>query len=1336
VGFTADDRDGVWRFLAAALNLGNVGFGDPRDEEAKVDDPRLLDDVADLLRCDGKGLEFALTKRKIRAGRDFIDTPSTVDQAKYAREGMVKAMYARLFDWIVARVNVSLDLSKRGARGGGSSARSARGSPSGRRGDARFFIGILDIFGFEHFDTNSLEQLCINYTNERLQNRFNEHVFQSAQEENAVEGVNVEDADLGDFDNAEVLDLIGQPPTGILHLLNEECIVPQGSDETFHEKAAKQHQGSKRYKKMLRQRDAFEVSHYAGKVVYTSTGMLAKNKDTVSEDMVVLLQEADDPFVKDVFAATAEQQGALARKRGAKFMGVVAKFMRQLEELMTVLDSSQMHFVRCIKPNMDKAPGAWDSETLLRQLRCSGILEVVRVFGMGYPDRVPHAEIVSRFEAVLRARDRPAPGLREKDACAHILERLLDRKEFAIGRTKAFLKSGVLTKLRVLREREVARNAALVQAHARGMVQRRKFRALVEARRESKRREEEERRRLDEEKARRRDEDEDRRRREEEIARLPPGERQKAREELAKLDRERAKEDEERRRRREEEDRYRHSGDAERRTDSEDGDGGGGARGSGPFALDMAKVNASAAKAAALEDGTRQWTPRARPKDAPMQSARYHGEFKALPEDILEYAVYLGMDPKQDVDLLWIAEEALVAPDPPGWVEMLDPRGLLYFYNETTGQSSRQHPLDEHYQNLYLKMKMQRAIRGDDGAGADHSTLTTDDLQRKRQALAEQYGAMAAKAGAGDLEPALTSITQALSLSTPRSTKVLTEKFGISKPDTDVRALLINPARWIDPSPPMNETYFTREAETDLLPRLVLYLVLNENYKAFAFAATKKIIANRTEFQVSLDQGGDAAPGTGPSFAGRLRTNQKGQEWVMHDDSNDPYGLKTGQPRRELGVVVFRRKLLGPVTMELVIPRVRKDGACAQFRPSQPEEAMLQLYKAGRTDHMYVLRGSIVVQPGSRVELVHTSGAQKGHVIFRARKHADGHWAMGYTHPLSAFQAFNALVAIVNNQLTAALDTPPKADAPSPTENGLGRAGHIVNTATLEGLGDAVYALAVSGHKVFSGLYGGDVQVWHMDHYVNLPSGSKPEFHTLKGHSAAICALLVTERTLISASEDKTIIIWDLNTMRKKATLKGHKQRVRALATLGRRLMSAGNDKQVRVWNMDSHYCEQVLEGHQNWVRCLAVHDDTNLVSGSRDKTVKVWEVGTWKLVGTFDASADVYSVAAGAGFAYGGCADYKIRVWNLQTMQKSYMLIGHEGIIRSLSLFADKDSLYSCGEDKKVKIWNLMTGDCVTLFGHTKFVRCIAYEPNTKTLYSAGDDAKIKMWQATAAKT
>jgi len=288
--------------------------------------------------------------------------------------------------------------------------------------------------------------------------------------------------------------------------------------------------------------------------------------------------------------------------------------------------------------------------------------------------------------------------------------------------------------------------------------------------------------------------------------------------------------------------------------------------------------------------------------------------------------------------------------------------------------------------------------------------------------------------------------------------------------------------------------------------------------------------------------------------------------------------------------------------------------------------------------------------------------------------------------------------------------------------------GSIINTASLEGLSHAVYTMTVQGAKVYSGLYNGNIQVWHMDAYVNLPSGSRPEYHTLTGHTSSVYALVVTERQLISASHDKLVKIWDLNTLRCRHTLKGHNSRVRALALSGKLLFSGSNDKSIKVWNLEMVSQTQSLESHSSWIRALASERDV-LTSASKDNTVKVWDLKTMKCIFTFSTGSEVYSLAVTNNTVYGGCQDHKIRVWNLNTMQKSHMLIGHEGVVRCL--FIRNNTLYSGGSDCKVKVWDLKTNDCTTLFGHTSFIRAVAVDELGQTLYSGADDKKIKIWQA-----
>ena len=659
--------------------------------------------------------------------------------------------------------------------------------------------------------------------------------------------------------------------------------------------------------------------------------------------------------------------------------------------------------------------------------------------------------------------------------------------------------------------------------------------------------------------------------------------------------------------------------------------------------------------------------------------------------------------------------------------------------------------------------------------------LTTEDLKRMRATMAakmEGEASVQQQSAPEEVASTTTSISQALSMTTPRSTKIMSEKFGISQPDADVRALLINPAKWAE-SLAYIDTIVERDTSTPLLPAFHMYMVLNDTYKAFAFSAAKRVVAHNTHYAISLDhlENGQASE----AFCGKLRCNSKGTEFAIYDDSNDPYGLKTGKPRRELGIISYKKKLLGPTELIVVMPRVRKDGACAQFRPSQPEESMIQLFKAGRVEHMFILRGTANVAPGGVVELFHGGSPQSGQgkVVFQAHKRPEGDWAVKYMHPLSCFQAFNICISIFHNPTTAGLDSlpagtpavneagrpmtnrgepqPVSASSPSPVKPSAGsaslggadtgspnsnkpplaaggielaaaRPGAIINTASLEGLPHQVYSMTVQGAKVYSGLYNGYIQVWHIDAYVNLPSGSRPEYHTLSGHTSSVYSLVVSERQLISASHDKLVKIWDLNTLRCRHTLKGHNSRVRALALSGKLLFSGSNDKSIKVWNLELVSQTQSLDSHGSWIRALATEKDV-LISASKDNTVKVWDLKSMKCIFTFASGSEVYSLAMTNNTVYGGCFDHKIRVWNLNTMQKSHMLIGHEGVVRSLTI--RHATLYSGGSDTKLKVWDLKSNSCTTLFGHTSFIRAIAVDEAGQTLYSGADDKKIKIWQA-----
>jgi len=354
----------------------------------------------------------------------------------------------------------------------------------------RPFIGLLDIFGFEDFGLNSLEQLLINYSNEHLQAIFNEIIFSAAQQEAAAEGVPPPVFDSEAVSNASTLALFATPHKGLFSLLDEECIFPKGSDLSFAAKLAaanadNAHLGAVAPSHGAPQGSSFSVAHYAGRVTYASAGFLQKNKDPFSEDLLVLLRHSNEPFVAALFTPVQGGGGSggggggggggrHARAGRGGFKGVVAKYASELDDLLRVVASSRAHFVRCIKPNTRKAAACFEHEVVLRQLRCGGVLEAVRVFSSGYPDRIPISEFVSTYRAVVPPDAMPHAPSTERAACAAILSALgIADNASALGKTKLFLAAGILAHCRSKRDAKLAACVVSCQAGARGLLARR-----------------------------------------------------------------------------------------------------------------------------------------------------------------------------------------------------------------------------------------------------------------------------------------------------------------------------------------------------------------------------------------------------------------------------------------------------------------------------------------------------------------------------------------------------------------------------------------------------------------------------------------------------------------------------------------------------------------------------------------------------------------------------------------------------------------------------------------------------------------------------------------------
>jgi len=384
-------------------------------------------------------------KPKLKVGKDFVKKGQNVDQVNFSVSATSKSLFARLFDWIVALVNDSLD------------------TPNPRKN----FIGVLDIAGFEIFELNVLEQLLINYTNERLQQFFNHHMFVQEQEEYKAEGIQWAFIDFG-MDLIKTIELI-EKKMGILSMLEEECIVPKATDKTYLEKMMNKHLGKHdsfvkpKPPKKGQPEAHFALNHYAGCVAYNVTGWLFKNKDPVNEAVINMMQAATNHIVALVF--TEKDTGE--KKKGSSMMTISAAHRESLMKLMTNLNSTHPHFVRCIIPNEIKKSGHTDAPLVMHQLNCNGVLEGIRICMLGLPNKVPYADFLARYSIVApkifadMKSDPKGCANKALPACG------MDPDDFRTGHTKVMFRAGKLSNLEEIREQALSKIVLKMQAHVR-----------------------------------------------------------------------------------------------------------------------------------------------------------------------------------------------------------------------------------------------------------------------------------------------------------------------------------------------------------------------------------------------------------------------------------------------------------------------------------------------------------------------------------------------------------------------------------------------------------------------------------------------------------------------------------------------------------------------------------------------------------------------------------------------------------------------------------------------------------------------------------------------------
>ncbi|KAL0681412.1 hypothetical protein Bca4012_048259 [Brassica carinata] len=425
VGISEEEQDAIFRVVAAILHLGNVEFAKGKEIDSSVlkdDKSRFhLDATAELLRCDAKSLEDALIKRAMVTPEEIITKTLDPDSATGSRDALAKTIYSRLFDWLVDKINNSI----------------------GQDPNSKTIIGVLDIYGFESFKTNSFEQFCINFTNEKLQQHFNQHVFKMEQEDYTKEEINWSYIEF--VDNKDVLELI-----------------EKSTHETFAQKLYQTFKNSKRFTKPKLSRTSFAISHYAGEVTYQADLFLDKNKDYVVAEHQDLLIASSCTFVAGLFPRLAEETSSKT-----KFSSIGSRFKLQLQSLMETLSSTEPHYIRCVKPNNVLKPAIFEN--------LNGVLEAIRISCAGYPTKRTFYDFLNRFGVL--APDVLEGNYDDKVACRMLLDKI-GLKGYELGKTKVFLRAGQMAELDARRAEVLGNAARRIQRQSRTFIARKEFRAL------------------------------------------------------------------------------------------------------------------------------------------------------------------------------------------------------------------------------------------------------------------------------------------------------------------------------------------------------------------------------------------------------------------------------------------------------------------------------------------------------------------------------------------------------------------------------------------------------------------------------------------------------------------------------------------------------------------------------------------------------------------------------------------------------------------------------------------------------------------------------------------
>ncbi|VEU44575.1 unnamed protein product [Pseudo-nitzschia multistriata] len=492
-GFSEEKQASLFSVVSALLHTSNITLAAGADESSQPIASESLDHALGLLGVSNEALTNALCSCKIRARGEVFHKKLSVVQATKALEALIKATYGALFDYIVATINESI------------ASRLQAMNLSPRAKDLPR-IGVLDIFGFESFEVNSYEQLCINYCNEALQQQFNKFVFKLEQREYEQEGI---DWSFIEFpDNQDILDLIEKKRDGILSILDENCRLATCTDATFCQAIYEKCREHPRFGATQAEKadGSFSIEHYAGTVKYSAANFLEKNKDELPQETTELLTSSSVELLsylgetlkkntdnESAGPSTGSNNGFLSKQNkppSTKRMNssilrttVGSQFSNQLRELRDKIDSTTPHYVRCLKPNDDLVPDRFEAHIIAEQLRCAGVLEAIRVSRVGFPHRYYHEQFIERYGMLTKKISRRKRG---RDFCSALIDLLIPQVSamygkrvgaakkvslgMQVGFSKVFLRTSVFDNLEILRNKKLAQSVVVIQKYVRRFV--------------------------------------------------------------------------------------------------------------------------------------------------------------------------------------------------------------------------------------------------------------------------------------------------------------------------------------------------------------------------------------------------------------------------------------------------------------------------------------------------------------------------------------------------------------------------------------------------------------------------------------------------------------------------------------------------------------------------------------------------------------------------------------------------------------------------------------------------------------------------------------------------